>query len=224
MAHTQSNTVRASGWRMPDMVLMAASDEAELKHMIATAVAIDDRPSAFRFPRGEGAGVALPARGEVLTIGKGRVVREGNSIALLSLGARLGECLKAADVLTAQGLSTTVVDARFAKPLDEELITRLAREHEVLVTVEEGAIGGFGAHVLTFLARSGRLDTGLKVRTMALPDRFVTHGKPDEQYEEAGLQANHIVETAMSALGQSKGRRSLTIVGRIGAVARRQLR
>jgi 1-deoxy-D-xylulose-5-phosphate synthase len=166
----------------------------------------------------------LPARGEVLAIGKGRVVREGTAIALLCLGARLRECLKAADVLTAQGLSTTVVDARFAKPLDEELISRLAREHEVLVTIEEGAVGGFGAHVLTMLAQNGRLDGGLKVRTMTLPDRFVTHGKPDEQYEDAGLQANNIVETAMNALGRAKGLRSLKIVGRIGAAARRQLR
>jgi 1-deoxy-D-xylulose-5-phosphate synthase len=207
---------------LPGMVVMAASDEAELKHMIATAVAIDDRPSAVRFPRGEGFGVALPVRGEVLPIGKGRVVREGTDIALLCLGARLRECLKAADALTAQGLSTTVVDARFAKPLDEDLIARLAREHEVLVTVEEGAMGGFGAHVLTMLAQSGRLDSGLKVRTMTLPDRFVSHAKPDEQYEDAGLQANHIVETAMNALGRSK--RSLKVVGRIGAAARRQLR
>jgi 1-deoxy-D-xylulose-5-phosphate synthase len=204
------------------MVVMAASDEAELKHMIATAVAIDDRPSAVRFPRGEGFGVALPARGEVLPIGKGRVVREGTDIALLCLGARLRECMKAANVLSAQGLSTTVVDARFAKPLDEDLIARLAREHEALVTVEEGAMGGFGAHVLTMLAQSGRLDSGLKVRTMTLPDRFVSHAKPDEQYDDAGLQANHIVETATNALGRSK--RALKVVGRIGAAARRQLR
>ncbi|TAL01970.1 MAG: 1-deoxy-D-xylulose-5-phosphate synthase [Rhodospirillaceae bacterium] len=209
---------------LPDMVVMAAADEAELKHMIATAVAIDDRPSAVRFPRGEGVGVPLPARGQALAIGKGRILREGDTIALLSLGTRLGECLKAANLLAARGLSTTVVDARFAKPLDEELIARLVREHEVLVTIEEGAIGGFGAHVLTWLAQTGRLDGGLKVRTMALPDRFVSHGKPEEQYDDAGLQAAHIVETALGALGRAKGLRSLKIVGRIGAAARRQLR
>jgi 1-deoxy-D-xylulose-5-phosphate synthase len=209
---------------LPDFVVMAASDEAELKHMIATAIAIDDRPSAFRFPRGEGTGVALPPRGEVLPIGKGRILREGTDIALLSLGARLGECFKAADVLGARGFSTTVVDARFAKPLDEDLIARLAREHEVLITIEEGAIGGFGSHVLGWLAKTGRLDTGLKVRTMTLPDRFVLHGKPDEQYADAALQAAHIVETAVGALGKTKGFRSLRLVGRIGAAARRQLR
>ena len=209
---------------LPDMVVMAAADEAELKHMIATSVAIDDRPSAVRFPRGEGVGVPLPARGQALTIGQGRIMREGSSIALLSLGTRLNECLKAANLLAARGLTTTVADARFAKPLDEDLIGRLAREHEVLVTIEEGAVGGFGAHVLTWLAQNGRLDNGLKVRTMTLPDRFLSHGKPEEQYDEAGLQAAHIVETAVSALGRSKGLRSLKLVGRIGAVARRQLR
>ena len=189
---------------LPDMVVMAASDEAELKHMVATSLAIDDRPSAFRFPRGEGFGVALPERGEVLPLGKGRVLREGTAIAILSLGGRLIECLQAADELTLRGLSTTVADARFAKPLDEELILRLAREHEVLITVEEGSIGGFGSHVLGLLAAKGALDASLKIRTMTLPDRFVDHGKPDEQYADAGLQARHIVETAVNALGSAK--------------------
>lgn len=189
---------------LPDFVVMAAADEAELKHMIATSLSIGDRPSAFRFPRGEGTGVALPARGQVLPIGKGRVLREGNTIALLSLGGRLTECLQAAEDLAIRGLSVTVADARFAKPLDEDLITQLARNHEVLVTIEEGSVGGFGAHVLTYLAQSGMLDNGLKVRTMTLPDRFVDHGKPVEQYEEAELQARHIVEMAVNALGQGE--------------------
>jgi 1-deoxy-D-xylulose-5-phosphate synthase len=189
---------------LPDFVVMAAADEAELKHMIATSLSIGDRPSAFRFPRGEGTGIALPARGQVLPIGKGRVIREGSSIAILSLGGRLIECLQAADELSMRGLSVTVADARFAKPLDETLVTQLARNHEVLLTVEEGSVGGFGAHVLTYLAQSGELDAGLKVRTMTLPDRFVDHGKPVEQYEDAGLQARHIVEMAVNALGKPK--------------------
>jgi len=189
---------------LPDFVVMAASDEAELKNMIATSLAIDDRPSAFRFPRGEGTGAAVPARGQVLPIGKGRVVKEGGMIALLSLGGRLRECLQAAEELAARGLPTTVVDARFAKPLDAELITQLARHHEVLVTIEEGSAGGFGSHVLGYLAQSGLLDGGLKVRTMTLPDRFVDHGKPEEQYEDAQLQARHIVEMAVGALGTAK--------------------
>src|SRR5690606_7730942 len=149
---------------LPDFVVMAAADEAELRHMVATAVEIDDRPSAFRYPRGEGVGVELPAIGTPLEIGKGRIVREGTKVAILSLGTRLAEALKAADQLAALGLSTTVADARFAKPLDEELVARLAREHEVLITVEEGAIGGFASHVLDFLARSGALDHGLRIR------------------------------------------------------------
>ena len=189
---------------LPDFVIMAAADEAELKHMVATSLSIGDRPSAFRFPRGEGVGVELPSRGGVLPVGKGRVLREGSTIAILSLGGRLQECLKAADDLTARGLSVTVADARFAKPLDEDLITQLARHHEVLITIEEGAIGGFGAHVLTYLAQSGQLDAGLKVRTMTLPDRFVTHGKPEGQYADAALQASHIEIMCMDALGESK--------------------
>ena len=159
--------------QLPGFVVMAAADEAELVHMVATARAIDDRPSAFRYPRGEGIGVPLPKVGEPLPIGKGRILREGSSIALLSLGTRLAECLKAADKLAAYGLSATVADARFAKPLDTNLVRRLAQNHEVLLTVEEGAIGGFGAHVLHFAAWDGLLDRGLKIRTMILPDRFI---------------------------------------------------
>ncbi len=186
---------------LPGMVVMAAADEAELKHMVATSLSIGDQPSAFRFPRGEGTGVALPARGEVLPIGKGRVLREGSKIAILSLGGRLMECLMAADELGARGLPTTVADARFAKPLDEDLISQLARHHDVLLTIEEGSRGGFGAHVLGYLAESGTLDGGLKVRAMTLPDRFVDHAKPDEQYDDACLQARHIVEISVKALG-----------------------
>ena len=186
---------------LPDFVVMAAADEAELKHMVATAVAIDDRPSAFRYPRGEGVGVEMPERGIPLEIGKGRIIREGSKVAILSLGARLQEVLKAADQLGALGLSATVADARFAKPLDEELIARLAREHEVLITIEEGSVGGFGSHVLDYLARSGLLDGGLKVRPMALPDIFIDQDKPEKMYDVARLNAPHIVETALSALG-----------------------
>lgn len=188
---------------LPGFVIMAAADEAELVHMIHTAAMIDDRPSAFRYPRGEGAGLPLPETPTMLEIGKGRILREGTAIAILSLGARLREALRAADELQARGLSTTVADARFAKPLDEDLIRALAREHEVLITVEEGAIGGFAAHVMQFLALAGFLDTGLKIRPMTLPDRFVAHGTPDGMYEDAGLTARHIVDTALSALGSN---------------------
>ena len=186
---------------LPGMVVMAAADEAELMHMVATAAAIDDAPSALRYPRGEGVGVAMPERGSVLPIGKGRVLREGNKIALLSIGTRLAECLKAADILQARGLSTTVADARFAKPLDLDLIRRLAREHEVLVTVEEGSIGGFGSHVAHELARLGALDNGLKLRPLTLPDRFQEHDAPAKQYDDAGLNATQIVATVLAALG-----------------------
>jgi 1-deoxy-D-xylulose-5-phosphate synthase len=189
---------------LPGFVVMAASDEAELMHMVATAAGIDDRPSAFRYPRGEGIGVELPKRGTVLEIGRGRLVREGSVVALLSFGARLQECLKAADELAARGLSCTVADARFAKPLDEDLIRRLAREHEVLITVEEGAIGGFAAHVLQFLAHEGLLESGIKVRPMILPDRFLAHDKPERQYDQAGLSARHIVAQALAALGRER--------------------
>jgi 1-deoxy-D-xylulose-5-phosphate synthase len=187
---------------LPGFVIMAASDEVELMHMVATCAAIDDRPSAVRYPRGEGLGVALPSRGTALAIGKGRIVREGTSIALLCLGTRLQECLKAADELQAMGLSTTVADARFAKPLDTELIERLAREHEVVVTVEEGSVGGFAAHVLQHLALRGLLDHGLKIRPLVLPDRFIDHDTPAKQYEQAGLNAKHIAQAALGALGR----------------------
>jgi len=187
---------------LPGFVVMAAADECELMDMVATAAAIDDRPSAFRYPRGEGLGLAMPERGKVLEIGKGRILREGNVVAILSLGTRLAECLKAADELQARGLSTTVADARFAKPLDTDLIKRLAREHEVLITVEEGAVGGFAAHVLQYLATQGLLDSGLKIRPLTLPDRFIPHEKPQIQYDLAGLNAPQIVATAVAALGR----------------------
>ena len=187
---------------LPGMVCMAAADEAELVHMVATAAAIDDRPSAFRYPRGEGVGVDLPEKGQVLEIGKGRIVREGTTIALLSYGTRLAEVRKAADMLMAQGLSVTVADARFAKPLDEDLTARLAKEHEVLITIEEGAVGGFGAFVLHHLAQIGALDSGLKVRTMTLPDVFQDQDSPAKMYEAAGLTARHIAALAIQALGR----------------------
>jgi 1-deoxy-D-xylulose-5-phosphate synthase len=188
---------------LPDFVIMAPSDEAELMHMVATAAAIDDRPSAIRYPRGDGTGVALPERGQLLPIGRGRIVREGTSIALLALGTRLGECVKAANELAAYGLSATVADARFAKPLDTAMIERLARDHEVLITIEEGSVGGFGSFVLNHLAQRGLLDHGLKVRPMVLPDRFLDHNAPTVQYDEAGLNARHIVQTALTALGRT---------------------
>jgi 1-deoxy-D-xylulose-5-phosphate synthase len=187
---------------LPGFVLMAAADEAELVHMVATQVAIDDRPSALRYPRGEGIGVAMPDEGKPLEIGKGRVLREGHKIALLSYGGRLGECLKAADELAALGLSTTVADARFAKPLDADLLLRLAREHEVLITIEEGAIGGFGAQVLQTLSEHGLLDRGLKVRAMILPDVFLDQDSPAAMYAKAGLDAKGIVAKVFEALGK----------------------
>src|SRR5580704_10636070 len=187
---------------LPGFVIMAAADEADLAHMVATQVAIDDRPSGLRYPRGEGRGVPMPAEGQPLEIGRGRIIREGSKVALLSYGARLGECLKAADELAGYGLSTTVADARFAKPLDTGLINRLARHHEVVITIEEGAIGGFGSHVLHHLATSGLLDHGLKIRTMILPDVFLDHDSPQAQYDQAGLNARHIVAMALSALGR----------------------
>jgi len=188
---------------LPNFVLMAAADEAELVHMVATAVAIDDRPSALRYPRGEGLGVPMPDEGKPLEIGKGRIMREGTKIALLSYGARLGECLKAADELAAYGLSTTVADARFAKPIDVEMLLRLAREHEVLLTIEEGSIGGFGAFALQTLAEHGVLDRGLKVRSMVLPDIFIDQDSPNAMYAKAGLDAKGIVAKAFEALGQN---------------------
>jgi 1-deoxy-D-xylulose-5-phosphate synthase len=170
--------------------------------MVATAAAIGDRPSAFRYPRGEGTGAALPAEGKPLEIGRGRIVREGNAVALLSFGARLSECLAAADELAGHGLSATVADARFAKPLDRDLVLRLARDHEVLVTIEEGAVGGFGSHVLELLARAGALDHGLKLRPMVLPDVFIEQDTPAAMYARAGLDARAIVATVLSALGR----------------------
>ena len=170
--------------------------------MVATAAAIDYRPSAVRYPRGEGVGVELPARGQPLEIGRGRVVREGTSVALLSLCGRLQECLSAADDLAARGLSTTVADARFAKPIDTALLRRLAAEHAVLITVEEGSIGGFSSQVLHYLATEGLLDRGLVVRPLVLPDRFIDHDKPEVQYAQAGLDAAGIVATALAALGK----------------------
>jgi 1-deoxy-D-xylulose-5-phosphate synthase len=190
---------------LPGFVVMAAADEAELVHMVATAAAIDDRPSAFRYPRGEGLGVPMPDEGQPLEIGKGRIVREGHKVALLSFGARLGECLKAADELAALGLSATVADARFAKPLDTDLVLRLAREHEVLVTIEEGAIGGFGSYVLQTLAEAGALDRGLQVRCMTLPDVFLDQDTPAAMYAKAGLDAKGIVAKVFEALGKDIG-------------------
>ena len=188
---------------LPGFVVMAAADEADLVHMVATAAAIDDRPSALRYPRGEGMGVPLPAEGVPLEIAKGRVLREGTKVALFSFGARLAECFKAADELATLGLSTTVADARFAKPLDTELLLRLAREHEVLITIEEGAIGGFAAHVVQALAVNGVLDGGLKMRSMMLPDVFIDQDSPAAMYAQAGLDAKGIVATAFAALGQN---------------------
>ena len=185
---------------LPNMVVMAAADEAELVHMVHTMALYDDGPIACRYPRGEGTGVALPEVPQRLEIGKGRIVREGTKVAILSLGTRLGEALKAADDLAAKGLSATVADMRFAKPLDVELIRKLALNHEVLVTVEEGAVGGFGAHVLTWLSDEGFIDAGLKVRTLRLPDIYQDQDKPEKMYDEAHLNAPHIAEAALSAL------------------------
>jgi 1-deoxy-D-xylulose-5-phosphate synthase len=187
---------------LPGFVLMAPADEAELKHMVATAAAIDDRPSALRYPRGEGFGVELPPSGEPLEIGRGRIISEGSTVALVSFGARLRECMAAADQLAALGLSTTVADARFAKPLDCDLIASLARNHEVLITIEEGSVGGFGSFVLQYLAGEGLFDRGLKVRQMVLPDTFIEHDKPEKMYERAGLNASGIVATVLATLGR----------------------
>ncbi|RVT98689.1 1-deoxy-D-xylulose-5-phosphate synthase [Rhodovarius crocodyli] len=188
---------------LPNFVLMAASDEAELAHMVATMAAYDEGPTGVRYPRGEGFGlVPVPTRGEVLEIGRGRIIREGTKIAILSYGTRLQECLKAADELGNFGLSTTVADARFAKPLDTQLIERLAREHEVLITIEEGSVNGFGGLVMHHLATHGLLDRGLKLRPMVLPDIYIDHDNPKKQYDVARLNSPHIVETALAALGQ----------------------
>ncbi|MFT4075103.1 MAG: 1-deoxy-D-xylulose-5-phosphate synthase [Asticcacaulis sp.] len=186
---------------LPNMMIMAAADEAELAAMIATAAAYDDGPSAFRYPRGEATGIAIPERSLPLNIGKGRILREGSKVAILSLGTRLGDALKAADMLAARGLSTTVADARFAKPIDKDLVLQLAKNHECLITVEEGAIGGFGAFVLHYLAGEGALDAGLKIRTLVLPDIYQDHDSQANQYAEAGLDAAGITLTALKALG-----------------------
>ncbi|MEE3625592.1 1-deoxy-D-xylulose-5-phosphate synthase [Nitrospirillum sp. BR 11752] len=193
---------------LPNMVVMAAADEAELVHMVATSVAYDAGPIALRYPRGEGVGVEMPEKGEILPIGKGRIVREGNTVAILSLGTRLGEALKAAEDLAVRGLSTTVADARFAKPIDKELVRRLAVEHDVLVTIEEGSVGGFGAQVMQFLAEEGLFDAGLKFRPMVLPDHYQEHDNPAKQYDEAGLNANGIVDTVIKALGSQAAART----------------
>ncbi len=189
---------------LPGMVIMAPSDEAELVHAVATAVSINDRPSAFRYPRGEGVGVALPTKGEIMALGTGRLLREGNNSAILSRGPRLGDAMKAAAELAARGFPTTVADARFAKPIDTALVEQLARHHEVLITIEEGSIGGFGSQVLHHLAWKGLLDTGLKVRPMILPDRFIDHDSQAKQLAEAGLAARDIVAAALAAVGIEK--------------------
>lgn len=186
---------------IPGMVLMAAADEAELRHMVATAAAYDTGPIAFRYPRGDGMGVDMPARGEILPIGKGRILRQGSTIALLSYGTRLGEVLAAADKLAALGLNPTIADARFMKPLDEEMIARLAQTHDVLITTEEGGIGGFGSHVASFLATNGLLDGKVRFRPVMIPDRFDEHSSQSDMYAAAGLDRNGIVQTALTALG-----------------------
>ncbi|WP_312222285.1 1-deoxy-D-xylulose-5-phosphate synthase [Rhizobium rhizoryzae] len=187
---------------LPGFVVMAAADEAELKHMVRTAAAYNDGPISFRYPRGEGVGVDMPERGEILEIGKGRVMKQGTKVALLSFGTRLADCLLAAEDLDAAGLSTTVVDARFAKPLDHDLIRQLARHHEIVVTVEEGAIGGFGSQVMHFLANDGLLDSGLKIRSLVLPDLWMDQAKPETMYTKAGLDRAGIVKTVFDALGR----------------------
>lgn len=192
---------------LPDFVVMAAADEAELMHMVATAASIDDRPSAFRFPRGDGVGVDLPERGEVLEIGKGRIVQRGKRVAILSFGARLQECLRAAEALAARGITPTIADARFAKPLDTALIDELVNDHEALITIEEGAVGGFGSHVAQYLAEAGAFDTGLKFRSMTLPDTFLDHDSPAAMYAAAGLTAADIEAKVLNVLG----------IGQIGA-------
>lgn len=192
---------------LPNFVVMAAADEAELMHMVATAAAYSAGPIALRYPRGEGEGVALPEKGEVLEIGKGRIVREGSSVALLSYGTRLGDCLAAAEELAGHGLSTTVADSRFAKPLDIDLVTKLVQTHDILLTVEEGARGGFGAHVLQALANEGLLDNGIVVRTLTMPDLFMDHAKPEDQVADAGLNADSIVRKVLESLPQDTAER-----------------
>jgi 1-deoxy-D-xylulose-5-phosphate synthase len=199
--------------QLPGFVLMAAADETELQRMVATAHVIDDRPSAFRYPRGEGVGLPMLADPQPLEIGRGRIVKQGTAVAILSYGTRLLECSRAADMLAMQGLSATVADARFAKPLDEALIAQLARHHEVLITVEEGAKGGFGAFVLQHLAEKGMLDNGLKIRTLTLPDAFQDQDTPERMYEAAGLDARSIAAAAIKALGRGDERALKAIAG-----------
>ena len=189
---------------LPGFVVMAAADEAELKHMVRTAAAYDEGPISFRYPRGNGVGVDMPQRGQLLEIGKGRVVKQGSRVAILSFGTRLADALLAAEELDAAGLPTTVADARFAKPLDVDLVRRLAREHEVLVTVEEGSIGGFATQVLHELAHGGLLETGLKVRPLVLPDAFTDHARPEKMYADAGLDSAGIVRAVFAALGKAE--------------------
>jgi 1-deoxy-D-xylulose-5-phosphate synthase len=202
---------------LPGMVIMAPSDEAELVHMVATSASLGDRPSAIRYPRGEGTGIALPARGEILPLGRGRVLREGSRVAIVSLGTRLAEAMRAADELAARGHSTTVADARFAKPIDTALLDQLARHHEVLITIEEASAGGFGAAVMHHLAWRGLMDQGLRVRPMTLPDRFIDHAAPAVQLAEAGLDARAIVRTALDALSVLDAARELSGAWRSGA-------
>ncbi|WP_373087506.1 1-deoxy-D-xylulose-5-phosphate synthase [Sneathiella sp.] len=198
---------------LPNMMVMAPADEAELKHMVATAAAYDAGPCAFRYPRGEGVGVEMPEKGEVLPIGKGRILCEGDRVALLSFGTRLQETLLAAEELEAKGISTTVADARFCKPLDEDLIRTLAQTHDLLITIEEGAIGGFGSHVLQFLSMNGLLDHGLKVRPLCMADIFIDQNKIDEMYNQAGLNHQQIVNTAVAALGKdTTARRNISAI------------
>ena len=191
---------------LPGMVIMAPSDELELMHMVATSAAIGDQPSALRYPRGEGTGIALPNRGEILPIGRGRILREGSKVAILSLGTRLADAMKAAEDLATRGLSTTVADARFAKPFDAKLVEQLARHHEVLIIIEEGSVGGFGSAVTQHLAWAGLLESGLKLRPMTLPDRFIDHASQANQLIAAGLAARNIVDVALTALGAQAGR------------------
>ncbi|MCG8492901.1 MAG: 1-deoxy-D-xylulose-5-phosphate synthase, partial [Sneathiellales bacterium] len=186
---------------LPNMTVMAAADEAELKHMVATAAAHNDGPISFRYPRGEGVGVELPEKGEILEIGKGRMIKEGSKIAILSFGTRLAEAMQAAEALDAKGLSTSVADARFCKPLDEKLIKELSSTHELLITVEEGAVGGFGSHVMQYMAMSGLLDNGIKVRPLCMADLYIDQDKPETMYDLAGLNCAQIIDTALSALG-----------------------
>jgi 1-deoxy-D-xylulose-5-phosphate synthase len=188
---------------LPNFVVMAPADEAELVHMTATAAAHDSGPIAFRYPRGEGTGVAMPERGQVLPIGKGRIIREGKDVAILSLGARLQTALAAADHLQSRGITCTVADARFAKPFDEELVRRLARNHRMLITIEEGSIGGFGSHILDFLVNNDLLRVGLTVRTLKLPDEFLDHDDPFKQYDRAGLNAGDIVRVIETHLAET---------------------